>query len=71
MNAEMGGSADNNRDPDEAQQEILQAGEGLDPPEQKKDRRRDDRPHLPNLSRILYQPWQFHGTPMWAKLRGR
>lgn len=37
----------------------------------KKDRRRDDRPNLPDLSRILYQPWLFHGTPMWAKLQGR
>ncbi len=36
-----------------------------------RDRRRDDRPHLPDLSRILYQPWLFHGTPMWAKLQGR
>lgn len=38
---------------------------------QKKDRRNDDRPYLPDLSRILYQPWLFHGTPMWAKLQGR
>lgn len=37
----------------------------------KKDRRRDDRPYLPNLARVLYQPWLFHGTPMWAKLQGR
>jgi hypothetical protein len=37
----------------------------------KQDRRRDDRPHLPDLARILYQPWLFHGTPMWAKLQGR
>ncbi|MCF6432112.1 hypothetical protein [Leisingera sp. MMG026] len=37
----------------------------------KRDRRRDDRSHLPNLSRILYQPWRFHGTPMSAKLQGR
>ena len=37
----------------------------------KKDRRSDDRPYLPNLSRILYQPWLFYGTPMWAKLQGR
>ncbi len=37
----------------------------------KRDRRRDDRPHLPDLARILYQPWLFHGTPMWAKLQGR
>lgn len=37
----------------------------------KRDRRRDDRPYLPDLSRILYQPWLFHGTPMWAKLQGR
>lgn len=36
-----------------------------------RDRRRDDRPYLPDLSRILYQPWLFHGTPMWAKLQGR
>ncbi len=38
---------------------------------EKKDLRRDDRPYLPDLSRILYQPWLFHGTPMWAKLQGR
>jgi|GEM_PF-1278775 len=37
----------------------------------KSDRRQDDRPYLPDLSRILYQPWLFHGTPMWAKLQGR
>ena len=37
----------------------------------KPDRRHDDRPFLPDLSRILYQPWLFHGTPMWAKLQGR
>lgn len=37
----------------------------------KLDRRRDDRPLLPNLAKILYQPWIFHGTPMWAKLQGR
>ena len=37
----------------------------------KSERRRDDRPYLPDLSRILYQPWLFHGTPMWAKLQGR
>lgn len=37
----------------------------------KVDRRNDDRPYLPDLSRILYQPWLFHGTPMWAKLQGR
>jgi hypothetical protein len=37
----------------------------------KPDRRQDDRPFLPDLSRILYQPWLFHGTPMWAKLQGR
>ena len=68
---EIEGSADPNRDPDEVQQEILQAGEGLEPVDKKKDRRRDDRPRLPNLSRILYQPWLFHGTPMWGKLQGR
>jgi hypothetical protein len=28
-------------------------------------------PLLPNLSRVLYQPWLFHGTPLWAKLQGR
>ncbi len=33
-------------------------------PTAKNDRRRDDRPYLPDLSRILYQPWLFHGTPM-------
>lgn len=65
------GSAEPKREPDEVQQEILQAGEGLEPVDKKKDRRRDDRPRLPNLSRILYQPWLFHGTPMWGKLQGR
>lgn len=39
--------------------------------QKKRDRRRDDRPHLPDLARILYQPWLFHGTPVWAKLQGR
>lgn len=39
--------------------------------QKKRDRRRDDRPHLPDLARILYQPWLFHSTPMWAKLQGR
>ncbi len=39
--------------------------------QKKRDRRRDDRPHLPDLARVLYQPWLFHGTPMWAKLQGR
>ncbi len=28
-------------------------------------------PPLPDLSRVLYQPWLFHGTPLWAKLQGR
>ena len=28
-------------------------------------------PKVPDLSRILYQPWLFHGTPLWAKLQGR
>jgi hypothetical protein len=68
---ETEGSANSAHDPDEARQEALQAGEGLEPIGKKKDRRRDDRPRLPNLSRILYQPWLFHGTPMWAKLQGR
>ncbi len=40
-------------------------------PKEKKDLRRDDRPYLPDLSRTVYQPWLFHGTPMWAKLQGR
>ena len=39
--------------------------------EKKRDRRRDDRPHLPDHARTLYQTWLFHGTPMWAKLQGR
>lgn len=42
-----------------------------EPKPKKADRRNDDRPYLPDLSRILYQPWPFHGTPMWAKLQGR
>jgi hypothetical protein len=28
-------------------------------------------PALPDLSHVLYQPWLFHGTPLWAKLQGR
>jgi len=40
-------------------------------PKKKRARRRDDRPHRPNLAKILYQPWLVHGTPMWAKLQGR
>lgn len=28
-------------------------------------------PPLPDLSRVLYQPWLFHSTPLWAKLQGR
>ena len=28
-------------------------------------------PKLPDLTKILYQPWLFHGTPLWAKLQGR
>ncbi len=51
-----------------------QLGEAQDAGEPKprtRDQRRDDRPNLPDLSRILYQPWLFHGTPMWAKLQGR
>ncbi len=28
-------------------------------------------PKVPDVSRILYQPWLFHGTPLWAKLQGR
>ena len=51
------------------------SAEGAEAPDaasqKKQDRRRDDRPHLPDLARILYQPWLFHGTPMWAKLQGR
>lgn len=34
-------------------------------------RRRDDRPHLPDIARTLYQAWLFRGMPMWAKLQGR
>lgn len=31
----------------------------------------DEEPKLPDLSRVLYQPWLFHGTPLWSKLQGR
>jgi hypothetical protein len=31
----------------------------------------EDRPKPPDLSRVLYKPWFFHGTPLWAKLQGR
>jgi hypothetical protein len=48
-----------------------EAGSSGEANQKKRDRRRDDRPHLPDLPRILYQPWLFHGTPMWAKLQGR
>jgi len=68
---EVEDSAEGTRGPDEVQQETLQDGESPEPVKRKKDRRRDDRPRLPNLSRILYQPWLFHGTPMWSKLQGR
>ena len=30
-----------------------------------------ENPKLPDLSRVLYQPWLFHGTPLWSKLQGR
>jgi hypothetical protein len=33
--------------------------------------REEKAPSLPDLSRILYQPWLFHGTPLWGKLQGR
>jgi hypothetical protein len=26
-------------------------------------------PKLPNLGKVLYQRWLFHGTPLWAKLK--
>lgn len=29
-----------------------------------------DNPKPPNLARVLYQPWLFHGTPLWRKLQG-
>lgn len=31
----------------------------------------DKTPAPPDLSRVLYQPWLFHGTPLWSKLQGR
>ena len=31
----------------------------------------DDNPKLPNLAKVLYQPWLFHGTPMWGRLQNR
>jgi hypothetical protein len=31
----------------------------------------DEDPKLPDLTKLLYQPWLFHGTPLWAKLQGR
>ena len=31
----------------------------------------DDDPAPPDPSRMLYQPWLLHGTPLWAKLRVR
>ncbi|MFD2740501.1 hypothetical protein ACFSUD_13015 [Sulfitobacter aestuarii] len=58
---------DSGREEDSATEEETSGGAT----KKKRDRRRDDRPHLPDLARILYQPWLFHGTPMWAKLQGR
>lgn len=31
----------------------------------------ESQPKLPDLSRLLYLPWLFYGTPLWAKLQGR
>ena len=28
-------------------------------------------PKVPDLTRVLYKPWLFHGTPLWAALQGR
>lgn len=71
--AEMGADDVEAVDPDikELVEQTLEGIDGEPATKSKVDRRRDDRPHLPNLSRILYQPWIFHGTPMWAKLQGR
>jgi hypothetical protein len=31
----------------------------------------DGDPKLPDLTKVLYQPWLFYGTPLWSKLQGR
>ena len=31
----------------------------------------EENPAMPNLSRVPYQPWLLHGTPLWAKLKVR
>lgn len=31
----------------------------------------NENPKLPNLAKVLYQPWLFHGTPLWNKLQSR
>lgn len=31
----------------------------------------NENPKLPNLAKVLYQPWLFHGTPLWSKLQDR
>jgi hypothetical protein len=53
---------------DIAEEDAVEENEA---PPKKRDRGRDDRPHLPDLSKILYQPWLFYRTPRWRKLQGR
>ncbi|WP_295045235.1 hypothetical protein [uncultured Paracoccus sp.] len=31
----------------------------------------NENPKLPNLAKVLYQPWIFHGTPLWGRLQRR
>ncbi|MFC3630669.1 hypothetical protein ACFOM8_14565 [Paracoccus angustae] len=30
----------------------------------------DETPKLPTLAKVLYQPWLFHGTPLWGRFQG-
>ncbi|OWY14569.1 hypothetical protein B6V72_04770 [Thioclava sp. F34-6] len=59
------------KDSGQEAENVVEAEASSGATRKKRDRRRDDRPHLPDLARILSQPWLFHGTPMWAKLQGR
>lgn len=58
---------DTGQERDSAREEEISRGTN----QKKPDRRRDGRSHLPDLARILYRPWLFHGTPVWEKLQGR
>lgn len=31
--------------------------------------RNDEKPKVPQMDELLYEPWLFHGTPLWDKLK--